>query len=101
MLLPVRNSHGSNESNGVFGFVSIHGGGANGPGKANNQHIAAETLPAKPLKDYKHWFDRAVEAEGLRDFTRYCLRHTFASRLLMSGVDLESVRDLVDTRTSR
>jgi site-specific recombinase XerD len=71
------------------------------PGKANNQYIAADRLPAKPLKDYKHWFDRAVEAEGLRDFTWYCLGHTFASRLLMSGVDLASVRDLMDTRTSR
>ena len=76
-------------------FVSIHGEGKNVRGTANDQHAPANKLPAKPLKGYKHWFDRTVEAAGLRDFTWYCLRHTFASRLVMSGVDLASVRDLM------
>jgi integrase len=53
------------------------------------------TPKPKPLKGYKHWFDPAVEAAGLRDFTWYCLRHTFASRLVMEGVDLVSVRDFM------
>ncbi len=57
-------------------FVSIHGEG-------------------DPLRGYKHWFDPAVEAAGLRDFTWYCMRRTFASRLVMDGVDLVSVRDFM------
>jgi len=51
------------------------------------------------LCGYKHWFDRAVRRAGLRDFTWYCLRHTFASRLVMAGVDLRTVAELMGHKT--
>jgi integrase len=34
-------------------------------------------------KSPRHWFEPAVEAAGVRDFSWHCLRHTFASRLVM------------------
>lgn len=37
-------------------------------------------IQGQPLRGYKHWFDRAVEEAGLRDFTWYCLRHTFCEQ---------------------
>ncbi len=40
------------------------------------------------------WFDDAVKRAGLRDFTWHCLRHSFASRLVMAGVDLRTVQEL-------
>jgi site-specific recombinase XerD len=46
------------------------------------------------LKGYKHWFERAVRSAKIKDFTWYCLRHTFASRLVMEGVDLRTVAEL-------
>jgi site-specific recombinase XerD len=59
------------------------------------------TMKGKALHGYKHWFDPAVEKAGVEDFTWYCLRHTFASRLVMKGVDLRTVRSLWDTETFR
>ncbi len=43
----------------------------------------------------RRWFEPAVRATKLRDFTWHCLRHTFASRLVMAGVDLRTVQELM------
>jgi integrase len=53
----------------------------------------------EPLESYKHWFEPAVSEAGIRDFTWYCLRHTFASRLAMAGVDLRTIADLMGHQT--
>ena len=55
-------------------------------------------LHGEPLTEYKHWFEPAVAEAGLEDFTWYCLRHTFASRLAM-GVDLRTIADLMGHQT--
>jgi len=41
------------------------------------------------------WFRDAVKKAGIKDFTWHCLRHTFASRLIMAGVDLKTVQELM------
>jgi site-specific recombinase XerD len=51
------------------------------------------------LQGYKHWFEDAVREAGLKEFTWYCLRHTFASRLVMAGVDIRTVAELMGHRT--
>ena len=35
----------------------------------------------------------------MRDITWYCLRHTFASRLVMAGVDIRTVAELMGHKT--
>jgi integrase len=40
-------------------------------------------------------FERAVARAGVVDFTFHDLRHTFASRLVMAGVDLPTVQALL------
>lgn len=55
----------------------------------------------QPLVGYKHWFGPALKAAKLCDtgVTWYTLRHTFASRLVMAGVDLRTVADLMGHAT--
>jgi len=49
----------------------------------------------KPYGDIKKSFFTAIEKSGIVDFHFHDLRHTFASQLVMSGVDLNTVRELL------
>jgi integrase len=48
-----------------------------------------------PYKSFRSAFEKAVEKAELADFTFHDLRHTFASRLVMSRVDLPTVKELL------
>ena len=45
------------------------------------------------------WFEPAVKARGLTAFSWHCLRHTFASRLVIAGVDIRIVQELMGHKT--
>jgi site-specific recombinase XerD len=47
------------------------------------------------LTSPRYWFEPAVRRAKLRSFSWHCLRHTFASRLVMAGVDLRTVQELM------
>jgi site-specific recombinase XerD len=51
------------------------------------------------LLDARDWFEPAVEKAGLEDYTWHCNRHTFASWLVMAGVDIRTVAQLMGHRT--
>jgi integrase len=46
-------------------------------------------------RDVSRAFNSAVKRAGIQDFTFHDLRHTFASRLVMRGVDLATVKELM------
>jgi site-specific recombinase XerD len=43
----------------------------------------------------RYWFEPALKKAKVRKFTWHCLRHTFASRLVMNGENLRTVQDLL------
>lgn len=49
----------------------------------------------KPFKDVKRSFQTALRKAGITDFRFHDLRSTFASHLVMSGVDLTCIKELL------
>jgi site-specific recombinase XerD len=43
----------------------------------------------------RRWFEPALMEAKIDGFSWYCLRHTFASRLVMTGVDIRTVQELM------
>jgi len=43
----------------------------------------------------RYWFEPALKKAKVRNFTWHCLRHTFASRLVMNGENLRTVQELL------
>lgn len=61
------------------------------PGDRPGSHLSESYL--------SNWFRKIVKEAGIRDFHLHDLRHTFASWLFMSGVDLTTVQQLLGHQT--
>jgi integrase len=48
-----------------------------------------------PYRSFRSAFERAVRKADIEGVTFHSLRHTFASRLVMAGVDLPTVKELM------
>lgn len=48
-----------------------------------------------PVRNFKTAFNNAVQRAGVEPFTFHDLRHTYASNLVMAGVDITTVQELL------
>lgn len=65
------------------------------PRRLDGGYIFHDPITDKPYGDVKHSFSAACRRAGIRDFHFHDLRHTFASHLIMAGVDLTTVSRLL------
>ena len=47
----------------------------------------------------RRWFEPVLEDANVANFSWHGLRHTFASRLVMAGVDIRTVQELLGHKT--
>jgi integrase len=60
-----------------------------------NENVFYNPQTGRPFVDLKTGFALACEKAGISDVTWHTLRHTFASRLVNSGVDIVTVKELL------
>ncbi len=58
-------------------------------------YVFHDPKTGKPYKDVKRSFHTALRRAKIKDFRFHDLRHTFASHLVMAGVDLTTVKELL------
>jgi integrase len=58
-----------------------------------------DPVTGKPYQDNRRSFHTALRRAGIRDFHFHDLRHTFASHLVIAGVDLTTVKEPLGLKT--
>jgi site-specific recombinase XerD len=62
---------------------------------SNGSEFVCSRTKNDQQKDWRRWFQEATAKAKIANFHWHDLRHTFASRLVMAGVDLASVSNLL------
>jgi integrase len=62
-------------------------------------HVFISARGGQPLKKPRFWWNQVIRAAKISDFHWHDLRHTFASRCVMAGVDIRTLQQLLGHKT--
>jgi hypothetical protein len=65
------------------------------PRRLDSEYVFPGTIPGKPFADLKRQFTKAVKDAKLTGVSFHILRHSAASQMVMSGVDLKTVGEIL------
>jgi integrase len=77
---------------GRSGCLDATSGEAKKPGTTP---VSPSLRGSETLRGPRGWFSTALEEAKIEGYSWHCNRHTFASRLVMAGVDLRTVAELL------
>jgi integrase len=63
--------------------------------RSGDKEFVCPDNDGRAKRDWRRWFEEAVREANVPDFHFHDLRHTFASRLVMAGVDIRTVQELL------
>ena len=68
--------------------------------KTKSQYVFCDN-DGRELKNIRHAFEVALKKANITDFRFHDLRHTFASQMVMAGIDIRTVSELMGHSTIR
>jgi integrase len=75
--------------------MSLRNALENLPRRLDGGYIFVNQKKGKPFRDIRKSFPSALKKVGIEDFRFHDLRHTFASQLVMAGVDITTIKELL------
>lgn len=63
--------------------------------RVRSSEYVCEESAGGDTRDWRRWLETAVKRAGIPNFHWHDLRHTFASRMVMAGVDIRTVQEIL------
>jgi site-specific recombinase XerD len=84
--------------NGTMRHVPLNRAAVKALENLRELHPGSE-LTCGGAREPRRWFEPCLKNAKIASFSWHCLRHTFASRLVMAGVDIRTVQELLGHKT--